>query len=60
MILIIGLNKLVESGQHKLHMKPTTSLHSVIQQCQIFVYVLYCNLKEKDIRRIINGKEKKN
>ena len=60
---IIELKKLVRSGQYKLHMKPTTSLYSVIQRCQmlyIFVFdVLYCNLKEKDhIRRIINSKKK--
>ena len=42
----------------------TTSLHSVIQRCQvhqIFVfYIFYCNLKEKDhIRRNKNRKKKK-
>ena len=47
--------------QYKLHMKPTPTLYSVIQQCQvdqIFVfYGFYCNLKEKyHIRRNINGK----
>ena len=41
----------------------TTSLHSVIQRCQvhqIFVfYIFYCNLKEKDhIRRNKNRKKK--
>ena len=43
-------------------MKPTTSLCSVIQRCQvdqIFAFnVFYCNLKEKDyIRRNINNKK---
>ena len=45
------LKKLVLLCQHKLHMKPTTSLYSVIQRCQVhesFVfYVFYCNVKEK-------------
>ena len=49
--------------QNKLHMKLTTTLCSVIQQCQVhqvFVYyVLYCNLKEKDhMGRKINSKQK--
>ena len=53
----------VISCQHKLHMKLTMSLFSVIQQCQVhevFVfYVFYCNLKGKnDIRRNINNKKK--
>ena len=47
--------------QHKLHMKLTTALCSVIQRCQVhrvFVYyVFYCNLKEKDhMGRKINSK----
>ena len=50
------LQKLVLLCQHRLHMKPTTSLFSVILQCQvhqIFVsYVFYCNVKEKDHIRI--------
>ena len=58
------LKKFVLLCQHKLHMKPTISLCSVIQRCQvhqIFVfYTFYCNLKEKDqIRRNINNKKKK-
>ena len=49
--------------QHKLHMKRTTYLYSVIQQCQVhssFVfYVFYCNLKENDrIRKNTNGKKR--
>ena len=49
--------------QHKLHMKPTTSLCPVIQQCQVHqnfaFYVFYCSLKEKDhIKRNINSKKK--
>ena len=64
-ILIIKLKKLVLSCQHKLHMKPTTSLYCIIQQCQvhwIFVfYVFYWDLKEKHhIRRNINCKKRKN
>ena len=51
-ILIMEFKKLELLYQHKLHMKPTTSLYSVIQRCpkqQIYVfYVFYCNLKEKD------------
>ena len=58
------LKKLVLLYQHKLHMKLTTALCSLIQQCQvhqIFVYfVFYRNLKEKDhIRRNINNNNKK-
>ena len=61
--LIIESKELVLLCQHKLHMKWTSSLYSVIQQCQvhqIFVFnVFYCNLKEKDhIRRNINSKKK--
>ena len=50
--------------QHKLHMKPTTSLCSVwfndIKCAKIlFFYVFYCNLKEKDhIKRNINSNKK--
>ena len=47
--------------QYKLHMKLTTSVCSLIQQCQvqqIFAYVFYDNIKEKDrIRRNINSKK---
>ena len=44
--------------QYKFHMKPTTFLYSMIQQCQmseiLVLYVFYGNLKEKDhIRRYI-------
>ena len=43
-------------------MRLTTSVSSVIQQCQVtkFLFcVFFCNLKEKDcIRRNINGKKK--
>ena len=58
------LKKLMLLCQHKLHMKQTTSLCSVIQQLQvhqIFVfYVFYCNLKEKGHIRInINRTKKK-
>ena len=50
--------------QYKLHMKLTTSLYFIIQQCQMhyffgFFYVFYCNLKEKDHIGIINSKKKK-
>ena len=34
-ILLNALKKLVILCQQKLHMKPTTSLYSVIQQCQM-------------------------
>ena len=63
-ILIIELKKLVLLCQHRLHMKPSTSLYSVIQQCQthyfFFVfYVFYCDLKEiYHTRRNINCKIK--
>ena len=58
------LKKLVLLCQHKLQMKPTTSLCSVIQRCQVHqifaYYVFYRNLKEKDhIRRNINNNNKK-
>ena len=47
-ILMIKLEKLVILCQHKLHMKLTTSLSSVIQQCQMHqFYVFYCDLKEE-------------
>ena len=38
--------------QHKLNSKPTKSLNSEIQQYQvdqIFVFYIFCNLKDKDI-----------
>ena len=60
-MLIIELKKLVLLRQYKLHMKPTISLYSEIQQCQMnFVFcVFYCNLKEKGhIRRIINNNKR--
>ena len=50
--------------QYKLHMKPTRSLYSGTQQCQmhkIFVfYVFYCNLKEKRYIRRIKNIDKRN
>ena len=56
------LKKLVLLCQHKLHTKPTTSLCSVIQRCQVHqifaFYVFSCNLKENyHIRRNINSKK---
>ena len=43
-------------GQYKLHIKPT-SLYAVNQQSQnalnLFFFLFYCNLKEKDHIRII-------
>ena len=58
------LKELVLLCQYKLHMKPTTSRYSVIQQCHMhylfFFNVFYCNLKEKDhIRRIISSTKSK-
>ena len=38
-------------------MKPTTSLYSVIQQCQ--VYFFYCNLKEKYYQKNYKQEKKK-
>ena len=56
------LKKLKLLCQYMLHMKPTISFYSVIQQFQkyhIFVfYVFYCNLNGKDhIRRIMISKK---
>ena len=60
-MLIMELMKLLLLGQCKLHMKPTTSLYSVIQQCQmpeVFVFYVFRNLKEKyHIRYIVNNKK---
>ena len=63
-ILIIELKKLVLLCQHKLHMKPITSLYSVnstISSALNFVfYVFCCNMNEKNhIRGNINSKKKK-
>ena len=62
-ILKMELKKLVLLCQRKLHVKPVTSLCSVIQGCQVYqifaFYVFDCNLKEKDhIRRNINSKKR--
>ena len=59
-MLIIELKKFVLLGQYKLHMKPTTSLQSMIQQCQCtkFLFIMYYfNQKEKYHNRIINSKK---
>ena len=50
--------------QHKLHMKLTTSLCSVIQRCQmhesfVFLYILLKSKRKDNIRRNINSTEKK-
>ena len=62
--LIFYFKKLVLLCQHKLHMKPTTSLCFVIQRCQVYLififYVFYCILKKKNhIRRNKNSKKMK-
>ena len=50
------LKKLVLLCQHKLHMKSTTSISSALN---LFFYVFYRNLKEKDhIKRNINSKKR--
>ena len=63
-MLIIEFTKLVLLCQYMLHIKPTASLYSVIQRCQVYqicaFYVFYCNLKEKDhIGRNKNDKKNK-
>ena len=61
--MIIELKKRVLLCQHKLHMKPTTSIpwfNNVKCIKFLFSYVLYCNIKEKHhVSRNINSKKRK-
>ena len=57
-----GTSKNKKYQSARLNMEATTSLYSMIQCCQMYqifcFYLVYCNQKEKDIKRERNSKNK--